>query len=179
MKLISIRRTFICLSFVFTLFACEKRPQIPSNKFIETDSTSTEMLKLNKLLVEVEQKEIKAYLDTCKSKFSYSETGFWYTKTKDGSGEKIEKGKAVVVEYQVETLSGKVCYSYIDKNKKNLIAGKSEQQIGFNKGLTSLKEGDQAILIVPSNLAFGVMGDKKSIPPRATLIYRIISIKLL
>jgi len=36
-----------------------------------------------------------------------------------------------------------------------------------------LKRGDAAIIILPSHLAFGLLGDQDMIPPRSTVIYEI------
>jgi len=177
MKIKTSKKALTYLMLAIALFSCHKRTQSPSNKFDQTDSSSIEMMKLNQLLVDVEQKEIKGYIDTCSLKFNYVQTGYWIAKTKQGTGKSIKEGDAIEIEYQIETLAGKKCYTYTDKLKKHLVIGKLEKQRGFDEGLSSLKEGDQATFIIPSNLAFGVMGDMRSIPPRATLIYRVFSIK--
>lgn len=170
------KKILFTLLVVCTLFSCEKRVQMPANKFDQTDSTSSEMIRLNQLLVEVENADIKAYIDTCSLKYQYTEPGFWMAKTTEGTGEKIHKKDAVLIQYQVETILGKVCYTYTKKLKKQLIVGKVEKQRGFNEALALLKEGDQVSIIIPSNLAYGAMGDTKKIPPRSTLIYRVYTI---
>jgi FKBP-type peptidyl-prolyl cis-trans isomerase len=38
--------------------------------------------------------------------------------------------------------------------------------------------GDRAKFIVPSHLAFGLLGDQKMIPPQATLVYDVELINL-
>lgn len=149
---------------------------MPANKFEQTDSTSAEMIRLNQLLVEVEQAEIQAYLDTCSLKYEYIEPGFWMAKTTEGNGKKINKKDAVLIQYQVETILGKICYTYTKKLTKQFVVGKVEKQRGFNEALALLKEGDQASIIIPSNLAYGAMGDTKNIPPRSTLIYRVYTL---
>jgi FKBP-type peptidyl-prolyl cis-trans isomerase len=170
------KKILISLLVACTLVSCEKRTQMPANKFEHTDSTSSEMIRLNQLLVEVEQAEIKAYLDTCSLTFKYTEPGFWMAKTTEGKGKEIRKKDVVLIQYQVETILGKTCYTYTKKLKKQVVVGKVEKQRGFNEALALLKEGDQVSIIIPSNLAYGAMGDTRNIPPRSTLIYRIYTI---
>ena len=168
-----------CLLLLIGLSACkEKKVQFPSNKVSSNDSTSAEMIKLNQLLIEVETKEIEQYLSTSKHSFIKDNLGYWLTKTETGKGESIKKNDHISIAYQVETLQGDTCYSYRNKLQQHFAVGKLEKQRGFNEALTKLNEGDQALIIVPSNLAFGAMGDTKMIPPRTSLLYRVYSIKI-
>jgi len=162
---------------VISVSCTKKKPQIPDNKLNQNDSSSSEIIRLNQLLVEVEENEIKAYIDSSSYPFSAIESGMWMSITKQGNGKKIEKNSLVEVAYQVETLQGKICYTFTEQLKKQFVVGKLEKQRGLNIALTYLKEGDEAIFIVPSNLAYGALGDTKSIPPRASIIYRIFTIK--
>lgn len=168
---------FMFLFSVISVSCTKKKPQIPDNKLNQNDSSSSEIIRLNQLLVEVEENEIKAYIDSSSYPFSAIESGMWMSITKQGNGKKIEKNSLVEVAYQVETLQGKICYTFTEQLKKQFVVGKLEKQRGLNIALTYLKEGDEAIFIVPSNLAYGALGDTKSIPPRASIIYRIFTIK--
>jgi len=173
-----IRNIIVISVSILSLAACEKKVQLPSNKFEQSDSTSKEMIKLNKLLTDVENHDIKSYVDSSSLPFKLSDLGFLYTVTEPGSGTGIEKGDKILIEYQVQTLQGVFCYSYIGKNAKNMIVGKDERQRGFNNAITVLKEGGKGVFIVPSYLAYGMMGDAAKIPPRATLVYKVLSVKL-
>ena len=175
----SIKKSFVLLIFIISLFSCEKKVQIPSNKIDNKDSISADMIKLNQLLIEVEQKQIQAYIDSNSFDFDNNEGGFQITWTHKGLGEKINKNDLVEVAYQVETIQGDTCYTYTGKLKQEFVVGKLEKQRGFNEALTLLTEGDQTIIIVPSHLAYGAMGDLNNISPRTTLLYKVFSIKKL
>ena len=56
---------------------------------------------------------------------------------------------------------------------KELILGRSEMEAGLNEGLRLLKPGSEAIFIIPPFLAYGLIGDRKLIPPRAVLVYSV------
>ncbi len=170
-------KLLISICFTLLLFSCEKKPQLPSNKYIEKDSTSAEMIKLNALMVEVEQRDIKSYRDTSSLKFEESPVGFFYAIQKQGEGDKINKNSIVVIDYQIESLHGDTLYSFTGKTAKELKVGIQAKERGFDYALTMFRAGSQAVIIVPSNLAYGVLGDRDQIPPRATLLYRINKIK--
>ncbi len=109
--------------------------------------------------------------------FEETPGGFFYAVTKQGAGDKINKNNIVQVEYQVETLQGDTIYTFAGKTAKELKVGTQAKERGFDHALSLLHAGSSAIVIVPSNLAYGVLGDRDQIPPRATLIYRIHNIK--
>ena len=44
---------------------------------------------------------------------------------------------------------------------------------GIHKGVQYLKRGDKALLLVPSHLAHGLLGDYKKIPPQMPIVYDI------
>ena len=48
----------------------------------------------------------------------------------------------------------------------------------LEEGILLLKEGDRAKFIIPSHLAFGLLGDMKKIPAKAVLVYDIELIKI-
>jgi FKBP-type peptidyl-prolyl cis-trans isomerase len=56
--------------------------------------------------------------------------------------------------------------------------GKGGIENGLEEAILQLHLGDQAVIILPSHLAFGLLGDQKKIPQRATVIYEIDFIKL-
>ncbi len=172
-----IKLLLLPFGFVLFLLSCEKKPQIPSNKYTEKDSISTEMMKLNILMVEVEQRDIKSYIDTSSLKFEESPTGFFYAIKNHGKGDRINKNNIVIIDYQVESLYGDTLYTFTGKASKELKVGTQSKERGFDQALTLLKAGSQAIIIVPSNLAYGVLGDRNKISPRSTLLYRINKIK--
>jgi FKBP-type peptidyl-prolyl cis-trans isomerase len=51
--------------------------------------------------------------------------------------------------------------------------GRSEMEAGMNEGLRLLRPGSEAIFIMPPYLAYGLIGDRRKIPPRSVLVYRV------
>ena len=56
--------------------------------------------------------------------------------------------------------------------------GKDNVESGIHEGITYLRVGDKAKLLIPSYLAHGLVGDKNKIPPRATLVVDLHLIRL-
>ncbi len=178
LSLLNIKHIICSILLIGLATSCNnKKTQFPANKLEKKDSTSIDMIKLNQLLIEVELKNIQEYLDSSSLNFTKNKLGYLVAITKNGSGKKINKNDLIEIRYQVETLKGDTCYTYTNKQTQLFAVGKLEKQRGFNEALTHLKEGDEATIIVPSNLAYGAIGDLNSIPPRATLLYKIYSIK--
>ncbi len=171
-----LKKLFIFIFGIVLLSSCEQKAQIPFNKVQQEDTLSQEILKLNQLIADVEAKEIRHYVDTSKLNFEASENGFWIAVLAKGSGEKIINGDAVNITSQMESLAGEVYYA---TSQKQLAVGKMRFERGFQDALQTLREGDEAIVIVPSNQSFGVLGDRNKIPPRAVLVYRINGIEKL
>lgn len=157
--------------------ACKKNPQLPSNK-LEKDSTAENILKLNQLLAEVELKDIQKFIGEQSITLQKDSLGFWYAVTKQGKGKPIKRGITVEMEYTLELLDGKICYSSAEKGNKVLVIGKNEEERGLDLALQKLTENDQAIVLLPSHLAFGALGNRKCVPPRSPVLYRINSLKI-
>ncbi len=160
------------------LVSCEKKVQVPSNKIEKKDSTKTDMIKLNALIADVEAQEINAFIDSSEIDWQYDSLGFWYVLVKQGKGERIEKDATVFIDYSVNTLQGDSCYSYKDDKYRTIVVGRAGYEKGLSLGLMKMNAGDSALFVIPSQLAYGMLGDRKAIPPHATLVYRISSVRL-
>lgn len=171
-------KSLLLVSICMMLISCEKKVQMPSNKHILVDSSSADMVKLNKLLFDVEQEEIKSFVSESKLDFKETKLGVWYAILETGNGPEVRKNDAIVIDYIVKTLHGELCYDYTMTKQQKMVVGKSQREHGFNDALTLLREGDKAVFVVPSNLCFGMLGDANKVPPRTALVYTINAIKI-
>ncbi len=177
MKSLFIYSSILILS-ILGFASCKKEVQIPSNKVEQKDSTATNMIKLNALMADVEAKEIKAYIESSDIAWQYDSLGFWYEIVKQGNNRQILKDAVVLVDYSVNTLQGDSCYSYKADKSRTIVVERPGYEKGLSLGLMKMHEGDSALLVIPSQLAYGMLGDRKAIPPRAVLIYHISSVRL-
>ena len=100
-------------------------------------------------------------------------TGLRYMIYNKGVGARAEKGKTATINFNVRLITGDVCYSSKESGAKDMKLGESGEISGLEEGLLLLRVGDKARFIIPSHLAFGLLGDEDKIPKRATLVYDV------
>jgi FKBP-type peptidyl-prolyl cis-trans isomerase FkpA len=133
----------------------------------------TEMADLNTYMVKKDRERIQNYIERKKLEMTETATGLWYSVTKEGSGEKFRERDRIVMEYECTLLDGTPCYSSSANGPKEIVLGRSELEPGLIEGLKLLRPGSDAIFILPPFLAYGLVGDRKKIPPRSILVYNV------
>jgi FKBP-type peptidyl-prolyl cis-trans isomerase len=132
-----------------------------------------EMADINKYLVQKDRERIRNYIERKDLKMVESQTGLWFQIAKEGEGKTFIENDKVVLAYECSLLDGTKCYSSRDLGPKEIILGKSNIEPGLTEGLRLLKPGAEAIFILPPFLAYGFVGDRKMIPPRAIIVYNV------
>ena len=87
---------------------------------------------------------------------------------------KIDYEDVVAIEYDVESISGQVVYSNV---QDTVTVGRMQPTRGLDAALRTLAPGQQAVVILPSEQAYGVVGDGDRIGSRMILIYKIHKIE--
>ncbi len=132
-----------------------------------------EMADLNRYMVQKDRERIQNYIERKHLRMTETKTGLWYQVLKEGEGETFRENDRIIMDYECSLLDGTKCYSSADLGPKELVLGHSDIEAGLNEGLRLLKSGSEAIFIIPPFLAYGLLGDRKLIPPRAVLVYNI------
>ena len=136
------------------------------------------LLNYNKRIVKTEDEEIADFIKRYGWKMNKTSTGLRYMIYKHGSGEQAMKGKKATIIYEIRLINGNLCYSSKQSGPKEFTIGQGGIESGTEEGILLMKVGDRAKFIVPSHLAFGLLGDQDKIPPQSTLIYDIELLKL-
>jgi FKBP-type peptidyl-prolyl cis-trans isomerase FkpA len=165
---------FIALILFSSCGSDPKPTQSTRNLTMMDDS----LLNYNKAIVKTEDQEIDDFIQRYNWKMVKSSTGLRSMIYKHGSGEKAIKGKKATIRYEVRLINGNLCYSSSDQGPKEFIIGHGGVEAGTEEGILLMRVGDRAKFIVPSHLAYGLLGDQDRIPPKSTLIYDIELIKL-
>jgi FKBP-type peptidyl-prolyl cis-trans isomerase FkpA len=134
---------------------------------------SNEMADLNRYMVSKDRERIQNYIERKDLRMTESQTGLWFQILKDGEGQNFTDKDKIIMDYECSLLDGTKCYSSRELGPMEVILGRSEIEAGLNEGLRLLKPGSRAIFIIPPFLAFGLVGDRRLIPPRAVLVYHI------
>lgn len=125
--------------------------------------------------MKTDDEKIKAYLAEKGLEAEKTGSGVYYVITKKGQGDSAEVGKTVSVTYTGTFLDGNV----FDSTEKNggqpfeFPLGRGAVIPGWDEGIAQLREGDEAILLVPSPLAYGDMGRGADMPANSVLRFDV------
>lgn len=145
--------------------AAEKKLQEDAQRrYIEERTNSPEATN-NK----IEEEKFMANLKKNDKKVKFTESGVGYKVIKKGKGSAIADKTTIEVAYKGTLADG----TMFDDSEGQFVEFELEEIIpGFADGLRALKEGDEAILYIPSALAYGVMG-QPGIEPNKMLIFEV------
>ncbi len=127
---------------------------------------------------EAELLEMESYLEQNQIETEPTNSGLYIIIKKHGKGPTVKPGQKVTVHYEGRFLNDVVFDSSYDKDKPfTFVLGAGKVIPGWEQGISKLKVGDKARLIVPSHLAYGKKGVEAFIPPYSTLIFDVEVIK--
>lgn len=141
--------------------------------------TTEEILRADEIKIEKEknmeeQKAIEQYIADNKLTPVTTPSGLKYVMYNEGTGAKAEAGKTVRVHYTGKLLNGTKFDSSYDRNDPiEFKLGQGMVIKGWDEGIALLKEGGKALLIIPSNIAYGARGAGGVIPPFAPLTFEV------
>ncbi|ASZ12825.1 FKBP-type peptidyl-prolyl cis-trans isomerase [Chitinophaga pendula] len=130
---------------------------------------------------EKDAKDIKEYLDKNKLKATKTPEGVYVAVTQEGAGEQPKTGDTVSVHYTGKLLSGKTFDSSLDSTLRpgmplepiKFPVGQGFVIKGWDAGIATLKKGSKATLLIPSGLAYGLMGAPPNIPANSILVFTV------
>jgi len=85
-----------------------------------------------------------------------------YSKNDTATYKPVESDR-VVLTYEIRDLSDNIIYSFDEIGEKTYIVDKENIFRGFREAVKLLKEGEEALFLLPSNAAYGYHGDEKRI----------------
>ncbi|MCX6279723.1 MAG: FKBP-type peptidyl-prolyl cis-trans isomerase [Bacteroidetes bacterium] len=143
--------------------------EIKANLQILDDS----LLLYNQKIVQIENQEIADFINRYKWRMETTSTGLRFVIIKKGTGLTPNKGATVTISYSVKLLTGDVVFQSDSLHPFTFIAGQRKVTSGLEEGVMLMHQGDRAKFIVPSYLAYGLLGDLEKIPTRAILVYYV------
>ena len=163
-----------CLLFMLigmSAFSCNNTSD---HRMPDSGPDKNEMADLNKYLVQKDKERIQNYIERKNLNLEESLTGLWYLILNEGEGDLFKNGDKVILEYSCSLLDGTLCYSSENLGTKEYVLGRTEIESGLYEGLKMLKPGAEAVFIMPPHLGYGLIGDGRKIPPRATIVYNVV-----
>jgi FKBP-type peptidyl-prolyl cis-trans isomerase len=138
----------------------------------QTDFKKSEQMKSDSLKI-AEPLLLEKYLKDNKITVKPRPSGLYYIPVLEGTGPKAEAGKTVKVHYTGKLLDGKVFDSSRErKNPIEFMLGRSQVIKGWDEGISLMKQGGKATLIIPSAIGYSDR-DMGVIPPYSTLVFEV------
>ena len=127
---------------------------------------------------------LNAYLTKNNIKATKSAKGTYVEIIDPGTGDAIDSGKAITVDYRGMTLEGKEFDSSYDSTGKSVkpytfVIGQRGAIEGWSDGLVYFKKGGKGKLFIPSYLAYGPRGAGADIKPNTPLMFDVSIIDVL
>jgi len=171
-RMISCLIVFAFLMIPLLFSSCGEEPE-PAHSTHHLSMMDDTLVNYNKGILKTEDREIDDFILRYHWSMTKSPTGLRYMIYKQGSGKKSARGKVATLQYTVRLLNGNLCYSSAADGPKIFKIGHGGVETGLEEGILLLKVGDRAKFILPSHLAFGLLGDQQRIPQNATLVYDV------
>jgi FKBP-type peptidyl-prolyl cis-trans isomerase FkpA len=175
MPSISVKIAFI---IIVLLYACQpekvEKNKNSHNKVFNKDTLKNQFIKANKQIIQKENDEMDYYTKAHQMAFVNTRSGIRYFVYKPSAkGDSVKDGSEITMSYKVSLLNGTECYSSKTDGNKTFKVGQEDIESGIHKAVLYLKHGDKALILIPSYLAHGLLGDLKKIPPQMPIIYDI------
>jgi FKBP-type peptidyl-prolyl cis-trans isomerase FkpA len=152
--------------------------QVKLLEILSDDEYKQEQKMKNMQRKEAELLEMESYLEQNKIETEPTTSGLYIIIQKQGNGKKVKPGQKVTVHYEGKFLNDVVFDSSYEKEKPfTFVLGAGKVIPAWEEGISKLRVGDKARLIVPSYLAYGKKGVESFIPPYSTLMFDIEVIK--
>jgi len=161
--------TFLALVILFT--HCDRSG--PGKPLQSPSKYKEPLIKANQEAAKTENEQIEDFIFRHHWNMETTNTGIRYMITKQGIGAKAQDGKTVKLSYTLSLLNGDTVYSALKDGPIVFQVGKGQVITGLEEAILLLKVGDRTKFIIPSHLAYGLIGDQKKIHKKASLVYDI------
>ncbi len=173
----SIKYTILVMCFF--LFACvSHQPEKKNNQNKVQSYSKEDMIETHKYLLKKDSERISNFIKRHDWDMEVTETGLWYMIYQHGEGKQAKKGMDATINYTISLMDGTICYTSDSLGAKTFEIGHNREVSGMDEAIMKMQIGDKAKFIMPPHLAHGLVGDRKKIPARATIIYDIELINL-
>ena len=168
-------------------YGAQDRSTIPANSILIFDVEITDVKTAEQLKKEADEKVSKQKLNEDRDLKEYfaknnihatkTESGMYYSITREGTGDNAKPGQKVSMSYLGKLLNGHVFDKNVDSNfvatrPFTFTLGQHQVISGWDEGVQLLKKGTKATFYLPSYLAYGERGSG-AIPPNSILIFDV------
>ncbi len=137
------------------------------------ETMKIEYKRIEREKLEKARKEFYAFVNENYPTAIQAEEGYYYVITKEGNGEKPNKGQTITAHYTGKFTNGNVFDSSVKRGTPfQFPLGAGRVIKGWDAGFAQLSKGSKATLLLPYDMAYGERGSR-SIPAKSTLIFDV------
>lgn len=172
---------FILLAFLFVFCGCQEKKDSGSTdeKYAEFESKSHQKngeeaaMDWNSVNAAREDEDIDFFLQRYGWNAERRGNGLRVEVLEEGSGPFVKSEDIVTLEYTTCLLTGDTVYTSKVKGPKEFKVDKSDEVVGLNEAVKSLRKGGKAHVVIPSFLGYGLAGDGERIRGKVSLAMTI------
>lgn len=165
---------------LFFLLASCSRKQEEETPAVEYSEIKEDLIQQNKAWHEQEMMDIDAYVKRHGWNVTTTGSGLKYViyKKADTLLPAAKPGNIAVINYTISLLDDSTCYSS-EGDPDEFVVNMDNVESGLHEGITYMRKGEKAKIILSSNLAYGLVGDMDKIPPQSPLVYDVELVDIL
>ena len=135
-----------------------------------TDTLRENLINANRYIAGSENRQIESYLERRGWEATQLLGGTRVHTTSQGTGKAVEPDETLHITYSVDAIDGTHIYR---PSTDTVVAGRLKPTRGLDAALLSMHHQGSAIVITPSEQAYGVVGDGDRVGPRMILVYNV------
>lgn len=154
--------------------ACDSKPKSVFENMSDAELQNRAM-EANRLKSKKEKIQIQQYAEQMNWPIQVTGTGvsYWVYAVNDTTQKFAIPGQIAEVNMVISLLNGDTCYNYINYGSEEFLIERDNIESGLHEAIQQMRIGDKAKVILPSNLAHGVAGDRNKIPPLSSVVYDV------
>lgn len=160
---------------LFFLSSCGDVPVVDVQP-AKGDTLKENLINANRVIAQNEETQIDAYVERRGRQMQRLACGARVVETHGSHGPQVGYEDTVAIRYSVEAINGTVIYSNLCDT---VVSGRLQPTRGLDAALRTLGEGSKAVVILPSEQAYGVAGDGDRVKSRMVLIYNVEVLKVM
>lgn len=168
--------------FLLCFFLLQNCKTPPTQKPIQNkkDKSIEVSLSTGKYILEEDMRFIQKAIKNSFTSYAFKLTKlhFWI-ESKIGENEINHFGDKIIYSYEIRDLENNLIYSFDQIGTKTLFLEKENEIRGIEYALKLMKENEEAVLLLPSFLAYAGNGDGKKIPSHFPIAVKLKTLKII
>lgn len=165
-------RLIVVLSMLALLSACGRKQETQEPRPIPKNWDSV-TVRINQQDNRVEEEDIAFLIKRYGWNMQTTSDGLRYMIYSHANQPHCVGGQTVTLSYTMQLITGDTCYTSERDGKKIFVVDKGDEIVGLHKAVKLMGKGDQAKLVVPSYLGYGLPGDGNKVNGKKTLVFDI------